>query len=123
MKTTFSPLVIACPVMKNNKNISMIARSASCFGASKLIITGQNRIDPHISRDINLEELLKKKNLKDLFSKNKMPIKLWKFFICLKVRLMKKLKQYNIKIFKGFYNTGAKIGRPKKNDIIDKRAV
>jgi tRNA G18 (ribose-2'-O)-methylase SpoU len=51
---TFAPLVVACPVMKNNKNISMIARSASCFGVSKLIITGQNRIDKHISRDISI---------------------------------------------------------------------
>lgn len=54
MKTDNPSLVIACPVMKNNKNISMIARSASCFGASKIIITGQNRIDPQISRDIDI---------------------------------------------------------------------
>lgn len=54
MKTTPAPLVVACPAMKNNKNVSMIARSASCFGATKFIVTGQNRIDPHISRDINI---------------------------------------------------------------------
>jgi len=48
------PLVIACPVMKNNKNLSMIARSASCFGVSKMIITGQNKIDDHISRNCDM---------------------------------------------------------------------
>jgi len=55
MKNTHSPFVIACPVMKNNKNISMIARSASCFNVDKLIITGQNKIDQHISRNIKLQ--------------------------------------------------------------------
>lgn len=53
MKTQI-PLVIACPVMKNNKNISMIARSASCFGAKLLIITGQNKVDDHIARDYKI---------------------------------------------------------------------
>lgn len=55
MKNNHSPLVVACPVMKNNKNISMIARSAGCFGANKLIITGQNKIESNISRDCNIE--------------------------------------------------------------------
>jgi tRNA G18 (ribose-2'-O)-methylase SpoU len=40
--------------MKSNVNISMIARSASCMGADTLIITGQNRITKHISRDCNI---------------------------------------------------------------------
>lgn len=48
-------LIIACPTMKTNSNVSMIVRSASCFGASKVIITGRNRIDDHISRDHNIE--------------------------------------------------------------------
>ena len=48
-------LVVACPPMKNNDNISMIVRAASCFGASKVIITGQNRVNPPISRDCPIE--------------------------------------------------------------------
>jgi len=47
-------LVVACPAMKSNVNISMIARSASCLGANNLIITGQNRITTHISRDCSI---------------------------------------------------------------------
>jgi tRNA G18 (ribose-2'-O)-methylase SpoU len=48
-------IIVACPVMKDNRNISMIARSASCFGASTLIICGNNNINARISRDCNLE--------------------------------------------------------------------
>ena len=54
MKNNHTPLVIACPPMKNNKNISMIARSAGCFGADKLIITGQNKVESNISRDADI---------------------------------------------------------------------
>jgi len=49
------PLVVACPPMKSNCNVSMLARSASCLGAVRFITTGQNRIDDHISRDCNIE--------------------------------------------------------------------
>ena len=49
------PVVIACPPMKNNDNVSMMARSASCFGLTKFILTGQNKIDPHIARDYKIE--------------------------------------------------------------------
>jgi len=48
-------LVVACPPMKSNVNVSMLARSASCLGAEALIVTGQNRIDNHISRDYDIE--------------------------------------------------------------------
>jgi len=53
---------VACPPMKNNDNISMIARSAGCFGCSKVIITGQNNVDSHISREIDVE-IVKKNSL------------------------------------------------------------
>ena len=49
-----SSFVVACPPMKSNVNISMIARSASCLGVEELIITGQNKIDNHIARDFNM---------------------------------------------------------------------
>ena len=60
MKTSLSnnikyDIVVACPVMKNNKNISMMVRSASCFGASKIIITGNNKVNQHISRHCGIE--------------------------------------------------------------------
>jgi len=48
-------LIIACPNMKTNINVSMLVRSASCFGASRVIITGRNRVNDHISRDHNIE--------------------------------------------------------------------
>ncbi len=48
-------LAVACPVMKNNDNISMMARSASCFGVDTFIITGQNKINSHISRNCRMD--------------------------------------------------------------------
>ena len=47
--------VVACSEMKTNANISMLARSASCLGAKRFIITGRNRIDNHIARDFDIE--------------------------------------------------------------------
>jgi len=47
-------IVVACPVMKNNKNISMIVRTAACFGASEVIITGNNKANKHISRECDI---------------------------------------------------------------------
>ncbi len=49
-----TPFVIVCPVMKSNVNVSSIARTASCFGIDKLVITGHNTIDKDIARDCNL---------------------------------------------------------------------
>jgi len=48
------PLVIACPQMKNNENVSLLARTASCLGASAMITTGSNKVNRHISRDITI---------------------------------------------------------------------
>jgi tRNA G18 (ribose-2'-O)-methylase SpoU len=47
-------LTVACPVMKSNVNISMIVRSASCFGVEKIIITGNNTVNNHIARDYDI---------------------------------------------------------------------
>lgn len=47
-------IAVACPPMKSNVNISMISRSASFFGISELIVTGQNRITKHISRECTI---------------------------------------------------------------------
>lgn len=48
-------VVVACPPMKNNDNVSMIARSAACLGAKHLVLTGTNRINEHISRECYIE--------------------------------------------------------------------
>ena len=47
-------VVVACPAMKNNDNISMMVRASSCLGASKIIITGNNRVNKHISRNCGI---------------------------------------------------------------------
>jgi len=55
LKLKGTPIVVACPVMKNNDNISMMARSASCFGVKTFITTGQNKVDSHISRNCSID--------------------------------------------------------------------
>lgn len=48
-------LIVACPTMKSNVNVSMIIRSASCLGAEKIIITGNNTVNKHIARDYDIQ--------------------------------------------------------------------
>ncbi len=45
-------LVVACPPLRSNVNLSRIARTASCCGVGRMIVGGGNaRIDPKIARD------------------------------------------------------------------------
>ena len=44
------PLVLACPQLRSNVNLSRIVRAASCSGVQRLITCGTARIDPTISR-------------------------------------------------------------------------
>ena len=44
------PLVLACPQLHSNVNLSRIVRAASCCGVSRLITCGTAKIDPTISR-------------------------------------------------------------------------
>jgi tRNA G18 (ribose-2'-O)-methylase SpoU len=44
-------LVVACPPMRSNVNLSRIVRAASCCGIRRLICCGNARILPEISRD------------------------------------------------------------------------
>jgi len=44
-------LVIACPPMRSNVNLSRIVRAAGCFGVRRLICCGNVRIHREIARD------------------------------------------------------------------------
>ena len=49
-------LVLACPPLRSNVNLSRIVRTAGCCGLKKLIVCGNPRIDPKIARD-SLEQV------------------------------------------------------------------
>jgi tRNA G18 (ribose-2'-O)-methylase SpoU len=44
-------LVIACPPMRSNVNLSRIVRAAGCFGIQRVIACGHARLDANIARD------------------------------------------------------------------------
>lgn len=44
-------LVLACPPLRSNVNLSRMVRTASCFGVTRIIVCGQPRIDREIARD------------------------------------------------------------------------
>jgi len=44
-------LIIACPPMRSNVNLSRIVRTASCCGVRRLVACGNPKIDPKIARD------------------------------------------------------------------------
>ena len=44
------PLILACPQLHSNVNLSRIVRVASCCGIGRLITCGPAKIDPTISR-------------------------------------------------------------------------
>lgn len=46
-------LVVACPPMRSNVNLSRIARTAGCCGVRRLIACGTARLVSKISRDSN----------------------------------------------------------------------
>jgi len=58
--------------------------------------------------------IIEKERFEKLILEKQNAYQIMKIFSLSKSGLMKKLKQYEIEIFKGFYNTGAKIGRPKR---------
>jgi tRNA G18 (ribose-2'-O)-methylase SpoU len=45
------PLIVACPQLNSNVNLSRIVRMLGCCGVTKLIVCGKNKIDPKIARD------------------------------------------------------------------------
>ena len=52
-------LIVACPAMRSNVNVSRIVRAASCCAIQRMIVCGNPKIDPKIVRDgaeqMNLE--------------------------------------------------------------------
>lgn len=44
-------LVIACPPMRSNVNLSRIVRTAGCCGVERMIVCGNPKIDRRIARD------------------------------------------------------------------------
>ena len=44
-------LVLACPPLRSNVNLSRIVRAASCCGVTRIIACGKPKIDPKIARD------------------------------------------------------------------------
>lgn len=44
-------IVLACPPMRSNVNLSNMARTAGCCGVRKMIVCGNAKIDAKIARD------------------------------------------------------------------------
>jgi len=44
-------LIVACPPMRSNVNLSRIARAAGCFGVTRMIVCGTARLVTKIARD------------------------------------------------------------------------
>lgn len=44
-------LLVVCPQLRSNVNLSRIARAAGCCGVKKMIVEGNAKIDPKIARD------------------------------------------------------------------------
>jgi tRNA G18 (ribose-2'-O)-methylase SpoU len=49
-------LVLACPPLRSNVNLSRIVRAAGCCGVQRMIVCGRPKIDPEIARNA-LEQL------------------------------------------------------------------
>lgn len=44
-------LVVACPPMRSNVNLSRIVRAAGCCGVERMIVCGKPKVDRKIARD------------------------------------------------------------------------
>ena len=44
-------LVLACPPLRSNVNVSRMLRAASCCGVRRMIACGRPKVDPKIARD------------------------------------------------------------------------
>jgi tRNA G18 (ribose-2'-O)-methylase SpoU len=45
-------LIVACPPMRSNVNLSRIVRAAGCCGAGRVICCGNAKVLPEIARDV-----------------------------------------------------------------------
>ncbi len=48
---TARPLVVACSPLRTHANLSTIIRTAGCCGVTKVIATGNAKVNPKIARD------------------------------------------------------------------------
>jgi len=55
-------LIVACPPLRSNVNLSRIVRLASCCGVTKMIVCGSAKCDPKIARDGAKEVQLERRN-------------------------------------------------------------
>lgn len=44
-------LIVVCPQMRSNVNLSRIVRAAGCSGVRRIIVGGNQKVDPKIARD------------------------------------------------------------------------
>lgn len=57
-------IVVVCPALKSNVNLSRIVRLVSCAGITKIITSGNPKVDPKIARDGATEvEIVRKRTL------------------------------------------------------------
>lgn len=49
--STARELVVVCPPLRSNVNLSRIVRAASCCGVRRIVACGNPRLDPKIARD------------------------------------------------------------------------
>lgn len=55
-------LVVACAPFRSNVNLSTVVRTAGCCAVQKLVICGNNKIDPKVARDAAEHLVIEKRN-------------------------------------------------------------
>jgi len=57
-------IVVVCPALRSNVNLSRMVRLCSCAGIGKIITNGNGKLDPKIARDgIDEVEIVRKRTL------------------------------------------------------------
>lgn len=57
-------LVVVCPALKSNVNLSRLVRLVSCAGINRIVTSGNPKVDPRIARDgIEHVEIVHKRTL------------------------------------------------------------
>ncbi|QDU95766.1 TrmH family RNA methyltransferase [Lignipirellula cremea] len=55
-------ILVACPVLRSNINLSRVVRLASCCGVTRMIVCGSAKIDPKIARDGAEQVFIERRN-------------------------------------------------------------
>lgn len=57
-------IVVVCPALRSNVNLSRLVRLCSCAGIGKIITSGNTKLDPKIARDgVGEVEVIRKRTL------------------------------------------------------------